>query len=90
MERSVTAEGISLGTEQPYISPYFVKFGSLPGATPDAALATSVAKVDGLILVGTLSAYREIKPDNAAKEYEKYVEAFEMWEAGRPPRRSIH
>lgn len=81
----VTAEGISLGTEQPYISAYFVKYGSLP----DAALANPVSKVNELILVGTLSAYREIAPENAAKEHKKYVESFETWEAGRPPNLSL-
>ena len=80
----VTAEGIHLGSD-PYVNQGFVKYGRLPDAPPETDPDDSKSAVTGLIVVGTVSAFREIKPEDAEAEYRKYVRAFESWEADRHP-----
>lgn len=80
----VSAEGVSLAP-QPYVNREFVKYGRLPDAPPETDADDSEAKVTGLIVVGTVSAFREIGPQNAEAAYKKYVKAFEKWKSGRQP-----
>ena len=79
----VTAEGVSLGW-QPYINSSFVKYGG----HPDRAESEPDGRVTALIVVGTLSAFRELDAADKAREYERYVDSFRAWGIGKPPQLS--
>jgi hypothetical protein len=87
----VTAEGIGLGSDS-YVNQGFVKYGGLPTtreSTQDAEQPESDATVTRLILVGNLSAFRDIDDSDVAEEYARYLNAYEAWESDRPPSLSL-
>ena len=80
----VTREGIGISSD-PYISTIIVDHIQLADAASDTASGESGAPVTGVIAVGTVSAYREIAPNNAESEYKEYAKSFERWEVDRQP-----
>lgn len=79
----VTSEGVFV-TSDPYIYEEFVKYGQQPDATSDTESGSLDNAVNGVIVVGTVSAYREFKPSDFESEHESYAKSFETWESDRP------
>lgn len=81
----VTAEGVGLPSSDSYVNKGFVKYGTLPDSSVETQTSGSSSPVTGMIAVGTVSAFRELKPDDVAAEYKKYARDFEVWNVERPP-----
>ncbi len=69
----------------PYISTMIVDHTQLADAESDTTSSASGTPVTGVIVVGTVSAYREIAPKDTESEYENYAKSFERWEVDRQP-----
>ena len=80
----VSAEGIGL-TSQPYIGETLTKHGRLADGTHSDDASESRTDISEVVVVGTVSAFREITAKEAEKEYENYAKGFESWGSTRNP-----